>query len=180
MGIADEIHLHPAPYSLTTRRTLVFFLTGNPGLIEYYRTFLTHLYDLLRIQDSRNDLHIYGASLTGFEVGHNPSKPTWEGKVLPLNLDEQIDSTFARLTTVVDQINESSDGKDEPLPVVLVGHSVGAYMLLEIIARWQRMQDAVQDGWQLKIVGGICLFPTVVDIAQSPTGRKMAVRVWHH
>ncbi|KAK5013236.1 hypothetical protein LTR16_003873, partial [Cryomyces antarcticus] len=65
-----------------------------------------------------------------------------------------------------------SDG-NSPVKVVLVGHSVGAYILLEILQRQQesRRQDKLQTQY-VEIVGGICLFPTVTHIAQSRSGTK--------
>ncbi|KAK5121964.1 hypothetical protein LTR85_004536 [Meristemomyces frigidus] len=170
----DQIHLHPEPSHSVKRRLLVYFITGNPGLIEYYRMFLTRLYDILRVEDPKIDLHIYGSSLAGFEVSNNPPRPIAAHSGPPYDLDEQIDSTAMRLLHVVKQVNKAAGPDEGPLPVVLVGHSVGAYMLLEIVARWQATQKAADSKTLMDIVGGICLFPTVVDIAKSPTGRKMA------
>jgi len=48
-------------------------------------------------------------------------------------------------------------------------------MLLEVVARWQAMAPAMRTATGVRLVGGICLFPTVVDIAKSPTGRMAAV-----
>lgn len=175
MALEDEIDLHPASGPRTTRRMLIFHITGNPGLIEYYRVFLTHLYDILRMQDPKADLHIYGASFPGFEVGVRPPTPITVRKDPPFSLNEQIDSTVVRLSETVKRINNTAHADDGPLPVVLMGHSIGAYTVLEIIARWQTMQMAAESKTAMDIVGGICLFPTVVDIAKSPTGRKATV-----
>ncbi|KAK5134882.1 hypothetical protein LTR08_005972 [Meristemomyces frigidus] len=166
----DVIDLHPQPSPKTKRRMLIFFMTGNPGLIEYYRVFLTRLYDTLRVQDPKNDLHIYGASLAGFEI----SEPIAARSRQPYDLDQEIDTTALRLLDTVKRINKGANDAEGPLPVVLVGHSVGAYMLLEIMARWQAMPKTAEAKQMMDIVGGICLFPTVVDIAKSPSGEKMA------
>lgn len=59
------------------------------------------------------------------------------------------------------------------LRVILMGHSVGSYMLLEIIRRVRAK------GEEIRIVGGICLFPTVLDIAKSESGKIASVCTGH-
>lgn len=61
------------------------------------------------------------------------------------------------------------DGTDD-VRVVMMGHSVGTYMLLEIIRRQREKRGG------LRIAGGVCLFPTITDLAKSPSGRKSSVR----
>jgi alpha-beta hydrolase superfamily lysophospholipase len=58
--------------------------------------------------------------------------------------------------------------------VILVGHSVGAYISLEIIRRL-RAQGMAGDDFEKRVVGAVGLFPTVVDIARSESGMKAAV-----
>ncbi|KZF19146.1 hypothetical protein L228DRAFT_251239 [Xylona heveae TC161] len=60
------------------------------------------------------------------------------------------------------------EASKSPLKVILVGHSVGSYILLEILRRHKAAQPAGID-----IVGGILLFPTVTHIAKSPSGVKI-------
>ena len=122
-----------------------------------------------------------GHSLAGFEVDDTKSQK--ESLLLPFNLQQQIENVHARIRRAVataqgndkKQTAVQSPGK---LPVILIGHSVGAYMLLEIIARRQRAQEegsASDAESRYEIIGGINLFPTVVDLAKSPSGRKAAV-----
>lgn len=70
--------------------------------------------------------------------------------------------------------------------VVLVGHSVGAYMAMELI-RWHHERESKDgnvhqllgsdedDESGFDIVGGIMLFPTVVDIVKSANGQRLGV-----
>ncbi|KAL2350306.1 hypothetical protein BJ546DRAFT_1053486 [Cryomyces antarcticus] len=175
-SIEDKIHMKSfisftSPRQSGRRRLLVFFITGNPGLIEYYRTFLTHLYAIVSRSTSLQgvDLHVFGQSLGGFDT-HQHEDAAHEDE-LPLGLEAQIQRVHHMLLDAV-QSMRVSDG-NSPVKVVLVGHSVGAYILLEILQRQQesRRQDKLQTQY-VEIVGGICLFPTVTHIAQSRSGTK--------
>jgi hypothetical protein len=176
MPLSNEIHLHPGPPNTTRQKSklLLFMITGNPGLIEYYRTFLNTLYSQLEYFNQHIDLHLYGSSLAGFELG--PATCLNE----PLSLDQQIESVYEKLETVIHRIsgNGENDGAGAAMPVqvILIGHSVGAFVLLEVVSRWKKLRvtDAANPS-SFEIKGGICLFPTVVDIAKSPTGRKVTV-----
>lgn len=172
-----EIYLPPKPGSSASKkpstRYLVFFITGNPGLVEYYRTFLTHLYALLSssasLQDAGAEVHIYGRSLGGYEVNgdygdvvHNEAPRGLE----PLGLKAQTDFVREHLAKVVKDLGRDQDESSD-WRVILVGHSVGTYIMLEIIERLKRAGP--------NIVGGVCLMPTVVDIAKSSSGTKVNV-----
>jgi hypothetical protein len=49
-----------------------------------------------------------------------------------------------------------------------MGHSVGAYILLELIRQHRMRIDEGEEDFDL--IGGILLFPTITHIAQSPLG----------
>ncbi|KAF2474294.1 uncharacterized protein BDR25DRAFT_332396 [Lindgomyces ingoldianus] len=172
--VTSIISLEASPSNSRANRTyLVYFITGNPGLIQYYYTFLTHLFDLLSPKFSSSislKLRIFGRSLSGFEVDEDSkfqeSPPHEKGP--PYGLEEQITQSHKVLEDVVcyDRLNGGTDVR-----VILVGHSVGAYILLEIIRR-TREKAANDPDNGVRIAGGICLFPTVTHISHSPSGRK--------
>ncbi|KAI7184808.1 hypothetical protein KC363_g7506 [Hortaea werneckii] len=155
---------------------LVFFITGNPGLIAYYGPFLDRLRSLLRKDEGLSGdskCYTYGASLAGFEVNSDKSSSSHSSSSIhdaPYGLQQQIDHVAARLEHVAGSV-KSSEG--QRVPVILVGHSVGSYILLEIVSKWQKRRRTEHSLLPFDIIGGICLFPTVVDIAKSPTGRRM-------
>lgn len=69
--------------------------------------------------------------------------------------------------------------------VILIGHSVGSYIAMEVLRRHREQRKAsaaLSDGnddfdIEFDIIGGIMLFPTVIDIAKSPSGVKLTVSV---
>ncbi|KAF2669088.1 hypothetical protein BT63DRAFT_413555 [Microthyrium microscopicum] len=224
-GLQDAIYLRN-PFTNTrapgTERYLVFLITGNPGLVEYYRSFLNILYGGLSKKygpgaDVRNVVfEVYGRSMAGFEVGaaddeyvDNKSKvPKWARRKKYYSLDEQIDIVEKRLVECVEQLTR---GAGRAPKIILVGHSVGAYILLELVRRhrerlerkkrgkgvkWEDQQTTSDDSSSSRdiplrraaskaskatrggggrpepdIVAGICLFPTVVNIHESRSGR---------
>jgi hypothetical protein len=184
MALSSTIHLHPPVSPSTKTKFLIYHITGNPGLIEYYRTFLTHLYDsltnplLTSLSESplsRLDFHVYGRSLNGFEVDESSSTSLSSSyrnavKTLPYSLEEQIVQSQQALEEVVQKLTNEG-AKD--VRVILMGHSVGSYILLEIIRRVRAK------GEDVRIVGGICLFPTVMDIAKSESGKIASVCTGH-
>lgn len=187
---------------------LVFFITGNPGLVEYYRTFLTLIFDSLRSVHAGLEITVAGTSLAGFQVSSSSfSLPSLDGSGVgrqgeskgPVGLEDQISYVEQALRKRVREIRE--EGKRTR--IVLIGHSVGSYILLEVLRRWKerrsdsvdsnsnvhRNNDSGNDGHggssrgsvhgseDVEIMAGICLFPTVTHIAKSASGRKFSVRI---
>jgi hypothetical protein len=179
--LSNSILLEPPLENLPHRRRYkIIFITGNPGLIEYYRTFLTHLYALLTtsVAGKKSDVSysVSGSSLIGFEIpggngGGEDRKGAWTKLGLkkgpPFGLTEVIDAAEKNVLL-------TCKGSEEEDGVILVGHSVGAYIALEIIQR-HRARLEKEGNREPRIVGGICLFPTVTHISQSPRGKLLTV-----
>ncbi|KAL2554222.1 alpha/beta-hydrolase superfamily protein [Forsythia ovata] len=94
----------------------VLFIPGNPGVISFYTDFLESLYDLL------------GGNASITAIGHiSHSEKDWElGRLF--SLQEQIDHK----TSFIEH-----EFQDVEVPIILVGHSIGAYISLEIFRRSQ-------------------------------------------
>ncbi|CBY00923.1 hypothetical protein LEMA_P020530.1 [Plenodomus lingam JN3] len=173
---ATQIYLRtpPEPGKKSAARVyIIYFVTGNPGLVEYYRTFLTHLYGLLSQDTASNrdvEFQVYGRSLSGFEVKAADMKTMKWGKQPPYGLQDQIRHAENQLTELVEEVKEEG-AKD--VRVILVGHSVGAYISLEVIRRLRAHGLAGED-FETRIVGAVGLMPTIVDIARSESGIKAA------
>ncbi|KAI0418403.1 hypothetical protein F5X98DRAFT_118375 [Xylaria grammica] len=150
-----------------SRHVLIFFVPGNPGLIGYYTPFLSALRDLLDSNTSLNstNFHIHGQSLAGFiDEDHEP----FTSRQKPYDLEYQIQHI---LKTVSSQRIESGPKQGQPYDhVLLMGHSVGAYIALET---WHRVLRDSSLAPKLKLTSGILLFPTIDHIADSPSGWKL-------
>lgn len=162
-------------------QTLVFLISGNPGLIAYYHPFLSLLAQRLTGEDIE-DVHapsqspsfqIYGCSLAGFEV-----EPAQKGENQVLSdVEDQICFIQEKLTAVL--AKNSQHGVRGKQRVILMGHSVGAYIAMEVLRRHRdglpNAKSTVNGEGEYDIVGAVMLFPTVKDIAHSPSGRKLTV-----
>lgn len=155
-------------------------MIGNPGLLNYYLPFLHHLHGLLP------PTH---AILSTSHIGHSPSLPA---PPTPLDLPQQLEAKVELVSalrstldawhvqTILDSRSEASDSPGpspsraadigagpSPPRLDLMGHSVGAWMLCEVMKRLP------------KDVGrGFMLFPTVGWISESWNGRTLWVS-WH-
>jgi pimeloyl-ACP methyl ester carboxylesterase len=175
----SKIHLRtpPEPGKKPAKTTyIIYFLTGNPGLVEYYRTFLTHLYGVLTRDTASNrdvEFQVYGRSYSGFEMRVQDIKTYKYRKIPPYGLQDQIRHAEDDVVEVVEEVKDNG-GKD--VRVILVGHSVGSYIGLEIVRRLRAHGLAGED-FETRISGVVGLFPTVVDIARSESGMKFAVSI---
>jgi hypothetical protein len=142
---------------------LIFMITGNPGFISFYEPFLSTLHTLLSSSSSR--FYISGYSLAGFHAS-----PTATGLATSslVGLQGQIDHMERKLFKQVDALRRPGDSGSLSPKVILMGHSVGAYILLELIRQHRMRIDEGEKDFDL--IGGILLFPTITHIAQSPLG----------
>lgn len=92
----------------------VVFIPGNPGVVSFYQEFVERVYEMLQGR----------ASITAIgHIGH--TMKNWEhGKLF--SLQDQIDHK-------VDFIKQEIQTTD--IPLLLVGHSIGSYISLEVFRR---------------------------------------------
>ena len=155
----------PSPDSIDikSQNYLLYFIPGNPGIIDYYGPFLSKLHTLLP------EFHICGHSLRGFQFVQNGKKS--KGPSPPYGLDQQIEEQERLL---YDHIRSQRDRTGNSPKVILMGHSVGCYMLLELIQQHRhKIEEDLEEDFDL--IGGILLFPTITHIAQSPLGMVFGV-----
>lgn len=164
---------------------LVYFISGNPGLISYYYPFFTFLSDKLQSLSSssskqkkdHHQFYIHGHSLAGFEVQPQSPLPTHYH-----NVEDQIQFIQHKLDSFVQATTTTQSSSTVRRPrVIIMGHSVGTYIAMEVIRRHRERQTSAHANTtsttDFDIIGGVMLFPTVMDIASSPSGKKLTVRL---
>ncbi|QDS70166.1 hypothetical protein FKW77_006108 [Venturia effusa] len=182
MAVPDSIYL--PGHSLTStppKKILIIFLTGNPGLIGYYEIFLTHLHALLNeksgsAQESGVHFEVHGSSLPGFETEElrdAERRKRWKDLGLdhdaPFSLGDTIRAVEQNILNI---IKKSDDNRDAD--VILIGHSLGAFVALELIERHRQrleIKEAVEG--EPSITGGIGLFPCISEMRQSKSGIRL-------
>ncbi|OJI88974.1 hypothetical protein ASPTUDRAFT_49896 [Aspergillus tubingensis CBS 134.48] len=162
---------------------IVYFISGNPGLISYYYPFFTFLSDKLQSLSSssssseekkdHHQFYIHGHSLAGFEVQPQSPLPTHYH-----NVEDQIQFIQQRLDSFVQATTTTQPYSTVRRPrVIIMGHSVGTYIAMEVIRRHRERQSFAHANTtsttDFDIIGGVMLFPTVMDIASSPSGKKL-------
>lgn len=154
------------------QRYLIVFIPGNPGLIGYYTPFLSTLRELLDEAESRKgstkSFHLYGQNLLGFsDADHNPP---FSSSAPPFTLEDQINHFSARLTEL--STLRLSSGATVPFDHILImGHSVGAYIAIEVFHRHHLLLTQPSSTPPLNLKTGILLFPAISHIARSPNGQ---------
>jgi len=163
--MASQIVIHPISNNPAASYHLIFYITGNPGLISYYDAFLKTLHQLVTESLSTSGsevVHIFGQSLNGFGDYDGPLQTTG----LPHTLEDQI---VSRLQLLNEQKIPSGPRKGQDYDsITLMGHSVGTYILLELLQRLRRTSSS------LNVTAGILLMPTIMGLAESPSGVKAA------
>ena len=158
---------------------MVYFIPGNPCTVSYYKLFLSHLSTLLN-PGIKNGKHrqpavVGGSTLPGFQL----SRPSIIKGTLPAGLQDEIVNAEMLLARAVARHSPSGvDGASTKGPkVILMAHSVGAYMVLEILRRRAQSQTGLAD---TNVIGAVLLFPTVTEIAQSWHGSILSVGAGLH
>ncbi|KAI8097458.1 uncharacterized protein BX664DRAFT_326428 [Halteromyces radiatus] len=134
----------PSLSNSSNSKTVLFFICGNPGLVEYYTDFLQTIHE----QTIHFPLEIIGVSHLGHSIGHHTSTVN-----RVYGLQEQIDHKIA----CFDQLRKENESDTQ---YILMGHSVGSYICAEVLKKRQHHN----------ITRLIALFPTLREIALTPNG----------
>ena len=145
-----RVHYWPSPTPKPTASLL--FIPGNPGLSDYYIAYLTALHRTVN-SGGPSSLEIFCPS----QLGHDPLASVFPETLV--SLDEQVTHKAAVLATV------STRWSGDRPRIILAGHSIGAWMALEIVRR----------GLNRTPVYSIhLLFPALHQMGQTPNARKLA------
>lgn len=145
-------------------RALIYFVCGNPGLIEFYTEFLGILRLLVNSRETDTVYDIYGRNLLGFsddDHDHESGKGLWD-------LEGQIEGIYDDVAAKRIGLDEEN-GKPFDF-VILMGHSVGSYISVEIFNRHLASPSRAP---HLTLRHGFLLFPTLTHIARSPSGLRV-------
>lgn len=156
---------------------------GNPGLLEFYVPFLNAIYRSVNSYPSSGSSSSSSPSSTTTSVtifahshlglssyiqlgGNKPDKSSsWPEKSNNVALRAQIQAHLEFLDELLVAYED-----DPTTRVLLVGHSIGCWLIQEIL-------KARGAGALRQRVGAYLLFPTISHIARSPNGRKLSVRI---
>ncbi|TPX64733.1 hypothetical protein SpCBS45565_g05654 [Spizellomyces sp. 'palustris'] len=125
-------------------RLVVVVVPGNPGVIDYYETFLNVIYECCNEM-----VDIIGVQHLGHSsaVDHDRN----------FSVKDQVNHKIALLDLITEKY-----GKD--MKIVLMGHSFGAWVSVQML-------KARPDANMVKI---FALFPTLHSIAATPKGRRIS------
>jgi pimeloyl-ACP methyl ester carboxylesterase len=168
--MVNFISLPPERRSKTGLHVLVYFVSGNPGLVGYYQDFLQSLRYQLSLIEGDIAFHLYGTGLYGFkDDDHTP----FTSESPPYIVEDQICLLYENIASqrIAYDLGDGRKGTSYDF-VILMGHSVGSYLCLEITHRHLKDPSAAP---HLKIRHGIFICPTVTHIAQSPRGKNLVL-----
>ncbi|XP_062510863.1 lipid droplet-associated hydrolase-like [Corticium candelabrum] len=127
--------------------TRIVFIPGVPGAIGFYWQFLKSLAALTE----NNKFSIHAPSYPGHDVTHLTSQQ----RDAKLSLEEQIEHKIAFVRDVVPVGSR----------LILVGHSLGCFMIMQMLKR-----GALSD-FQLVKVGLLC--PVMARMSESASGQRL-------
>lgn len=134
---------------MTAQRTaILFFIPGNPGIETYYTAFFASLKRLVPGLDIICFPHL------GFDARDITTRPSSRA----IDLDAQIAHKVDILDSIL--LGRTPEEKARRVPIYLAGHSVGAYMAIQVLSL---RPESVERAY--------LLFPTLSHIAASPQGR---------
>jgi hypothetical protein len=142
ISYSSQVPQIPPPAPKAKERILL--TKGNPGVISYYDEFLSTLHE-----DSPSTT-ILGLSLAGHEEYELSS---------PLSLQQQIENKVRILDMIISSPPFSSispSSQDTKPKLVVMGHSVGAYMAFQVLKQRPQTVDHL-----------FLLFPTISHIAKG-------------
>lgn len=144
---------HREPINPSDAPPLLVFVPGNPGLIDYYITYL----DL--IAEEYTDFEILAISHAGYQTSDDYVTAGNTGDQRFYDLEYQVGHKC-------DVIKQHLAGKPKT-ELYFLCHSVGAHVIQRVVKRILD-DDDIKNRISVKFVGLVC--PTIVDIAKSESG----------
>ena len=149
----DTVHLHCPAKSKCDRpqkSLCIFFIAGNPGTLHFYKAFLERL--LIEALTSHKFAD-YG-SISCHGVGHanhhlegssaSSTRKSLTEETECYNLEFQAQHKLSFVSVTLDDLASCNNGESMETDVMMIGHSIGAYIAIDILARSQQLM------WQTK------------------------------
>jgi hypothetical protein len=126
---SDNIHL------------LFIFINGNPGCFEPYINFLDIVHNnLLKSTASTDYLSIttHSCSHANHHLKNENDENNADDEIY--DFEFQINHIISYLESII-EFQTSINEKNEEIEIVLVGHSIGCYMILESLKRYEKLRN---------------------------------------
>ncbi|KAI0689887.1 hypothetical protein BC835DRAFT_1418198 [Cytidiella melzeri] len=129
--------------SLNDSKSCVMFITGNPGLLDFYTPFLTAIHE-----KAAGQVNILGHAL----IGHTPGIEYPKDGTTATCLSAQVEGVLDIVEAVKSQYDKLS----------IMAHSVGSWLTLQVLKARPELVHSV-----------ILLFPTICHMTETPNGLKL-------
>ncbi|KAG2075090.1 hypothetical protein BDR04DRAFT_1091931 [Suillus decipiens] len=146
-----HVHWWPCKQLGVSPSTILLFIPGNPGIIDFYHPFLTAIHN----QDRSGTLAILSHS----HIGHDPAVEDLEpasrassNYALPFQIQNSL--RIFDVLSIYFGVNTRT---------VIVAHSVGSWVALQVL----KLRSAA-------VSGVFFLCPTIINIACTPNGRLLS------
>ncbi|KAG7466031.1 hypothetical protein MATL_G00160510 [Megalops atlanticus] len=143
--------LHPISRHHSPPRVLFLVIPGNPGVVGFYKTFMQAIHEAF---DGR--FPVWAVS----HAGHC-APPDRMGMTADAFMD--VEDVFGLNGQVEHKLAFLREHVPRDTRLVLIGHSIGCYIILELMKRQPELQ----------VVKSVLLFPTIERMAESPQGKVM-------
>ncbi|XP_068195344.1 lipid droplet-associated hydrolase isoform X4 [Antennarius striatus] len=139
-------------------KKLFLIIPGNPGVVGFYRTFMQTIHSMFGYRHP-----VWAVSHAGHCV-----PPCSMDMVEDVSSSAQCD-VFGLNGQIEHKLAFLRNHVPSETMLVLVGHSIGCYIILELMKRRP----------ELKVLKAIMLFPTIERMAQTPQGKLLTPLLCH-
>jgi xanthine dehydrogenase/oxidase len=143
----------------------VVVVPGNPGLVHFYRPFVDFLFEKLNKGAFDCNVNVYVISNVGRDTACEPQASVQISENVRISVQEQSDWNGDKLSLLDELVLQKLafiDTKLDPeSTLVLIGHSVGCYILLKMLPHIDKQ----------RLGKAIFLFPTMHRIAATPNAQ---------
>lgn len=160
---------HKPAVDQSSKNKLLLFIPGNPGLIDYYTTYLEI------IQKKYPGLEVLNISHAGFQTTDNYISKGENSPFVFYDLNYQINHKVEIIEEFVNEKWAKNGAGTGKIELFFLCHSVGAFISQRVIKRLLELPD-ISKKISIKFVGLIC--PTILDIKISSSGKIFTRLFW--